>query len=102
VEAAAQGRVLHPLVLGAVATTLGAAARLLRTLGSAEQQGAGYPALRELAAGLGDALPQLQRAIEQCVQVRGGWGALPPPCRVPLRCPGQRLAPRAPRGPRSA
>ena len=73
VDAARQQRVLHPLVLGAVATTLAAAARLQQQL---EQQQSGVPpqeqqlaALRQLAAGIGDALPQLRQAIEQCLQV---------------------------------
>ncbi len=76
IDAARQGRVLHPMVLGAVATTLGAAARLQAALGhsqqlQSEQQ---YPALAALAAGIGDALPGLQQAIEQCIQVRACVG----------------------------
>ena len=83
VDAAAQQRVLHPLVLGAVATTLAAAARLQGQLtlmvqeedvGAAGQQHSKqqqqYPALQELAAGLGDTLPHLLQAIERCIQVR--------------------------------
>jgi hypothetical protein len=72
VDAAAEGRVLHPLVLGAVATTLGAAARLHECLGMREggQRGRRYPALQQLAAGLLDALPALRQDIERCVQVR--------------------------------
>lgn len=64
---------LHPLVLGAVCTTVEAAARLQAQL--QQQQpggGAAFPALQQLAAGIGDALPELRQAIEQCIQVRGG------------------------------
>ena len=74
VDAAAQRRVLHPLVLGAVATTLGAAASLQ---GQLQQQGGdpgAAPALRDLAAGIADALPWLRQAIEQCIQVRPSAG----------------------------
>lgn len=110
VDAAQQGRVLHPLVLGAAATTLGAAARMkcrLQLEGSAQQQqqeqqagGGQFPALRALGAGIGSALPQLRQAIEQCIKVgawAGGGGpagaqghslqaaALPPPCS-PMAC----------------
>lgn len=68
VEAAAGQRVLHPMVLGAVATTLAAAARLQGQL-RPPAAGASFPALQALAAGLGDALPELCAAIERCIQV---------------------------------
>lgn len=71
VAAAEQGRVLHPLVLGAIATTLAAAARLEQQLGlaggSADGGPAAFPALQQLAGGLGGALPRLRAAIEQCI-----------------------------------
>jgi hypothetical protein len=66
VDAAEQGLVLHPLVLGAVATTLGGARRLRA---ATEAAGAGGAALRALARGIGAALPELQAEIERCVQV---------------------------------
>ncbi|PSC69703.1 endonuclease 2 [Micractinium conductrix] len=71
VEAAQQGRVLHPMVLGAVASTLGAAARLAQRL---QPQGGAqsFAALQQLAAGIGDALPQLQQTIERCIQPQEG------------------------------
>lgn len=71
VDAAQAQRVLHPLVLGAVATTLQAAAHLQEQL--LQQQpggGAAFPALQQLAADIGDALPALRAAIEQCIQAR--------------------------------
>lgn len=76
IDAAAGHRVLHPLVLGAIATTLEAAARLQAQL---QQQGEGgcgaaFPALQQLGAGIGDALPGLRQAIEQCIQVKAQWG----------------------------
>ncbi|KAL4458289.1 hypothetical protein ABPG75_013154 [Micractinium tetrahymenae] len=76
IDAAAQQRVLHPMVLGAVATTLGAAARLqARLQPQVAQDGSSkhaFSALQELGAGIGDALPQLQQAIEQCIQPQEG------------------------------
>ena len=69
--AAEQGRALHPMVLGAVAQTLTAAARLQAQL--QRQGGAGLPALADLAAGIGDALAQLREAIEGCIQVGCRW-----------------------------
>ena len=74
---AAEGhRVLHPLVLGAIATTLEAAARLQAHLQQQEEGGSGaaFPALQQLGAGMGDALPGLRQAIEQCIQVKAQWG----------------------------
>jgi hypothetical protein len=69
VEAAAQQRVLHPMVLGAVATTLAAAASLRSRL-QPGQSAPPFPALQVLGAGLDDGLPQLQQVIEQCIKVR--------------------------------
>ncbi len=94
VDAAAQQRVLHPMVLGAIATTLGAAARLQARLNSHEAGHDGsrehaLPALRELGAGIGDALPQLRQAIEQCIQV----GALGQPNPAVQRSRASRPAP---------
>lgn len=76
VDAAQGQRILHSMVLGAVATTLAAAARLQARLQQdldEPQQGDGahaFAELQQLAAGIGDALPQLRQAIEQCIQVR--------------------------------
>ncbi len=88
VDAAEGRRVLHPLVLGAIATTLEAAARLQAQLQQQEAAGSGsaLPALQQLGAGIGDGLPQLRQAIEQCIQV---WSAS---CRADLlcRCPKSR------------
>ena len=72
VDAAEGHRVLHPLVLGAIATTLEAAACLQAQLQQQEAAGSGLalPALQQLGAGIGDGLPQLRQAIEQCIQVR--------------------------------
>lgn len=82
VAAAQQGRVLHPVVLGAVATTLATAARLEQALqdggsgGQGQQQGQQqFAALKELAAGIGGALPELRAAIERCIQVAHGLRA---------------------------
>ena len=67
--AAAGQQVLHPLVLGAVSTTVLAACRLGEVV---ESGGEGTAALQQLAGGMKDALPLLQPLIdeiEKCIQV---------------------------------
>lgn len=69
-EAAAAQHVLHPLVLGAVATTLSAAQRIGETV---EAGGEKTKALQHLARGIKDFLPQLLPLVENiksCIQVR--------------------------------
>lgn len=66
---------LHPMVLGAVATTLAAAEGLQQALQQGDSSSNGseqgrFPALRELGASIGDALPGLRADIERCIQVR--------------------------------
>ena len=65
-DAAAAGQGLHPLVLGAVATTLAATQRLREAVDAGGDATAG---LQILAEGLGDGLPELQQRIERCVNV---------------------------------
>jgi DNA mismatch repair protein MutS2 len=64
VAEAAAGRALHPAALGAVASTLRAAARLRAAVAA---RGPAAAALAALAAPIGDAAPALRAAIEAAV-----------------------------------
>jgi len=66
-NAAVAGQVLHPLVLGAFANTLTAAARLKAVL---KAGGDATGALSSLAEGIGDALTVVHADINRCINVR--------------------------------
>lgn len=83
-DAAETDQVLHPLVLGAVATTLVTAEKLKEALAARGQHTA---ALQVLAAGIGDAVPELRTAIATCIQAREERVARRPP-QMHLGCMG--------------
>lgn len=66
IDAAVAGQALPPLALGAIATALTAAHRVRLAL---ESRGESTQALLKIAAGFGDALPELKASIERCINV---------------------------------
>ncbi|KAL0040772.1 hypothetical protein WJX79_005089 [Trebouxia sp. C0005] len=67
-EAASRNRVLHPVHLDGVASSLEVAARVADRLAEKEGETALFPALQNLGRGIKSALPNLRHSIRHCIE----------------------------------
>jgi hypothetical protein len=69
VAAALDGRILHPLLLAGIVTTLRSASDIENAISNLHASGIEVPSLKEVSKGIRGGLGELQAAITECISV---------------------------------